>query len=117
MARLSVFEDEAREWAQRSKTTLLTHLATALAASGKVLLIDADPQGSALDWQAQRKAAAGFPVVGLPKPCCTLAPVRSADSTCQRPRGAVVFHNLSSCLFHTGPTRCYRKKGRIRNRQ
>ena len=85
MARLSVFEDEAREWAQRSKTTLLTHLATALAASGKVLLIDADPQGSALDWQAQRKAAAGFPVVGLPKPCCTLAPVRSADSTCQRP--------------------------------
>ena len=50
------------------KTTLAIHLATALADSGKVLLIDADPQGSALDWQAQRKVAADFPVVGLPKP-------------------------------------------------
>lgn len=50
------------------KTTLSIHLATALAAGGKVLLIDADPQGSALDWAAQRVAAPLFPVVGLPKP-------------------------------------------------
>ena len=50
------------------KTTLSIHLATALAASGKVLLIDADTQGSALDWAAQRQAAADFPVIGLPKP-------------------------------------------------
>jgi len=52
------------------KTTLAVHLATALAKSAKVLLVDADPQGSALDWSAQRDlagAAARFPVVGLPK--------------------------------------------------
>lgn len=50
------------------KTTLSIHLATALAQSGKVLLIDADPQGSALDWKAQREAPDRFPVIGLPKP-------------------------------------------------
>ena len=50
------------------KTTLSIHIAAALAATGKVLLIDADPQGSALDWSAQRSADPLFPVVGLPKP-------------------------------------------------
>ena len=50
------------------KTTLCIHLATALSATGRVLLIDADPQGSALDWSAQRTAVPLFPVVGLPKP-------------------------------------------------
>jgi chromosome partitioning protein len=52
------------------KTTLSVHLATALAQSHKVLLVDADPQGSALDWSAQREienAPARFPVIGLPK--------------------------------------------------
>jgi chromosome partitioning protein len=52
------------------KTTLSVHLATALANGHKVLLVDADPQGSALDWSAQREAegaAARFPVIGLPK--------------------------------------------------
>jgi len=52
------------------KTTLSVHLATALADGHKVLLVDADPQGSALDWSAQREiegAAARFPVIGLPK--------------------------------------------------
>lgn len=52
------------------KTTLSVHLATALAEGRKVLLVDADPQGSALDWSAQREiegAPARFPVVGLPK--------------------------------------------------
>src|SRR5271170_3839940 len=32
-----------------------------------VLLIDADPQGSALDWSAARQGAPLFPVAGLPK--------------------------------------------------
>ena len=50
------------------KTTLAIHLATVLAERGRVLLVDADPQGSALDWRAQRTADSGFPVVGLPKP-------------------------------------------------
>ena len=51
------------------KTTLSVHVAGALAMSGaKVLLIDADPQGSALDWSATREGNALFPVIGLPRP-------------------------------------------------
>ena len=49
------------------KTTLSIHFATELAATGRVLLIDADPQGSALDWSAQRADASGFSVAGFPK--------------------------------------------------
>jgi chromosome partitioning protein len=41
------------------KTTLATHLAGELALQGsRVTLLDADPQGSALDW-AQRRAQSG----------------------------------------------------------
>lgn len=51
------------------KTTLSVHIATALAQfPSRVLLIDADPQGSALDWSAARQIEPLFPVVGLPKP-------------------------------------------------
>lgn len=51
------------------KTTLAVHLATAFSRQGaKVLLLDADPQGSSLDWAAVRPSAATFPVVGLPRP-------------------------------------------------
>lgn len=50
------------------KTTLAVHLATALARQKRsVLLLDADPQGSALDWAAARHGEPLFPVVGLPK--------------------------------------------------
>jgi chromosome partitioning protein len=51
------------------KTTLALHLAGAWAGQGKrVLVIDADPQGSALDWSAQRAKEAVprlFGVIGL----------------------------------------------------
>jgi len=51
------------------KTTLAVHLAGELARQSKrVLLVDADPQGSALDWSAQRERAGHsrlFGVVGL----------------------------------------------------
>jgi len=51
------------------KTTLSVNIAAALAQSrARVLLIDADPQGSALDWSAAREGAPLFSVVGLPRP-------------------------------------------------
>jgi len=49
------------------KTTLSIHVATALAQRGsRVLLVDADPQHSALDWQEARQSDPLIPVVGLP---------------------------------------------------
>ena len=49
------------------KTTLAVHIATAFAQRGrKVLLVDADPQGSSLDWSASRQIEPLFPVIGLP---------------------------------------------------
>lgn len=52
------------------KTTLAVNVATVLADGGgrRVLLVDADPQGSALDWSAARQEAPIFTIVGLPKP-------------------------------------------------
>ena len=43
------------------KTTLAANLAFALAATSTVALVDADPQGSALDWHASRSQ----PIEGL----------------------------------------------------
>lgn len=52
------------------KTTLAVHLAEVLSRLDKsVLLVDADPQGSALDWASNRPdETPRFPVIGLPKP-------------------------------------------------
>lgn len=51
------------------KTTLAVHIAMGLARNGgRILLVDADPQGSALDWAAIRSVDAVFPVIGLPRP-------------------------------------------------
>jgi chromosome partitioning protein len=50
------------------KTTLAVHFADAVARRKKrVLLVDADPQGSALDWAASRQGDPLFPVAGLPR--------------------------------------------------
>lgn len=49
------------------KTTLATSISAGLAAQGeKVLLVDADPQHSALDWGAKREAPLPFTLLGLP---------------------------------------------------
>ncbi|MFJ6419159.1 ParA family partition ATPase [Paeniglutamicibacter sp. NPDC091659] len=62
------------------KTTIATHLATALQHSGhSVLLIDSDPQGSARDWAAVREEHP-ISVVGMDRPTIerdvkSLAPV------------------------------------------
>lgn len=51
------------------KTTLAVHIADALARRQcSVLLVDADPQGSSLDWSAARSSEPMFPVAGLPRP-------------------------------------------------
>jgi chromosome partitioning protein len=51
------------------KTTLAIHIAQALAMSNfAVLLVDADPQGSARDWAAARENEPAFSVIGLDRP-------------------------------------------------
>lgn len=50
------------------KTTLSLNVAGELAKSGAVLLIDGDPQGSAMDWYDARDTPHTFDVVGMAKP-------------------------------------------------
>lgn len=47
------------------KTVTAVHLAAALAVQGRTLLVDADPQGSALSWSEEAERLP-FAVVGLP---------------------------------------------------
>ena len=51
------------------KTTTAVNLAGALAARGKdVILVDADPQGSAMKWRSLANGTFPLPVVSIPKP-------------------------------------------------
>ncbi len=51
------------------KTTLAIHISHALALKGaRVLLVDADPQGSARDWAAARSEEPPFSVIALDRP-------------------------------------------------
>lgn len=51
------------------KTTLSLNLAACFAKDGaRTLLVDADPQASALAWSSVREAPPLFPVIGMPKP-------------------------------------------------
>jgi chromosome partitioning protein len=51
------------------KTTLAIHVSHALMLRGsRVMLLDADPQGSARDWMAARETKPPFDVVGLDRP-------------------------------------------------
>jgi chromosome partitioning protein len=51
------------------KTTIALHIAAGMALQGaRVLVVDADPQGSARDWAAARQTEPLFPVVALDRP-------------------------------------------------
>jgi len=53
------------------KTTLSINIAHAISnkkKNNRVLLVDADPQGSARDWAAAREKKSLFPVIGLDRP-------------------------------------------------
>ena len=52
------------------KTTTAVHLAVGLARSGRTLLVDADPQGSAFGWSEDD---GDFPLMVVPWPCRDLA--------------------------------------------
>ncbi len=51
------------------KTTLAIHISYVLSSfKNRVLLIDADPQGSSRDWAAAREEQPPFSLVGLDRP-------------------------------------------------
>ena len=50
------------------KTTLAINLAAQLSKKGRVLLVDADPQGTAITWASSRETSPPFNIIQLSKP-------------------------------------------------
>lgn len=65
-----------------SKSTLCTGIATALHRDGlRVILVDADPQGTARDWRAASPEDADLPaVIGLDRPEVFATSIKSLDA-------------------------------------
>ena len=67
------------------KTTLALHLAGAWASNGKrVVVIDADPQGSALDWSRAAGQGSVPRLFGVRRPCARHAASRGARDRSRR---------------------------------
>ena len=90
------------------KSTISINIAATLSKQGKrVVLVDADPQGSSMSWSAAREAELLFPVIGMAKPTLHKDPARDREGL--RPR----HHRRRASRERSRPSRhhCERHRG------